>query len=228
MLLLLAIYPKGFILLSSPKTIAILGIDDHGKVAAEIAEQNGYEVYFFDAKFPGVTQCGVWPIKGDETALMQHGDKYDAIFIALSHNKHRKEKHLRVKELGFKLCSLISKDATVSTYADIGEGVMIVANACINYGTVISDGCIINTGANIDHGCNIGPYVHISPGVNMAAEISVGEFSWIGIGSNLIHQINIGHTVITGAGAVILNDVPSAVTVVGCPAHIVRRKQSQK
>ncbi|WOH39002.1 acetyltransferase [Thalassotalea fonticola] len=207
-----------------PKTLAILGIEDHGKVAAEIAQQNGYEVYFFDDKFPSITKNGHWDVVGNEQDLIDHGQSYDEIFIALSHNKLRKVKLTQFKNLNFTIATLISKDAIVSDFTEIGLGAMIVANACINYGTAIGEGTIINTGSNIDHGCTIGSYVHISPGVNMAAEISVGEYSWIGIGSNLIHQINIGHTVIAGAGAVILNDVPAEVTVVGCPAHIVRRR----
>ena len=211
-------------MLTNPNTIAILGTDDHGIVAADIAEQNGYDVYFFDDKYPTVSKCGKWPVKGTEDDLKQHGHNYNAIFIATSHNKIRKIKLNEFKQLGFNITTLISKDATISNYAEIADGVMIVGNACINYGTVIGDGCIINTGANIDHGCTIAPYVHISPGVNIAAEVKVGEYSWIGIGSTLIHQISVGHTVIAGAGAVILNDVPKEVTVVGCPAHIVRRK----
>ncbi|MEW6996633.1 acetyltransferase [Colwelliaceae bacterium BS250] len=206
------------------KTLAILGTDDHGKVAAEIAEQHGYAVYFFDDKYPQQKQCGIWPVKGDEQALILHGKSYDAVFVALSHNKIRKAKLCEFKALGLNIATLISPDATVSEHATIGEGVMVVANACINYGTKVSEGCIINTGANIDHGCLIGPYVHVSPGVNMAAEVTIGEFSWVGIGSTLIHQVKVGHTVIVGAGAVILNDIPPAVTVVGCPAHIVRRR----
>lgn len=207
-----------------PKTLAILGIADHGKVAAEIAQQNGYEVYFFDDQFPKETKCGHWQIVGNEQDLIDHGNNYDEIFIALSHNKRRDLKLTQFKTLGFNIATLISKDATVSNFCEIGSGAMIVANACINYGTKIGEGSIINTGANIDHGCTIDAFVHISPGVNMAAEVKVGNYCWIGIGSNLIHQISIGHTVITGAGAVILNDVPAEVTVVGCPAHIVRRK----
>ncbi|KGJ94210.1 acetyltransferase [Thalassotalea sp. ND16A] len=207
-----------------PKTLAILGTEDHGKVAAEIAQQNGYEVYFFDAQYPQQKNCGHWQVVGNEQDLMEHGSSYDAIFIALSHNKIRDLKLTQFKKRGFNIATLISKDATVSPYSEIGQGVMIVANACINYGTKIGEGSIINTGANIDHGCTIDAFVHISPGVNLAAEVTVGNYCWIGIGSNLIHQINIGHTVIAGAGAVILNDVPPEVTVVGCPAHIVRRK----
>ena len=211
-------------MLTHPNTIAILGIDDHGKVAAEIAEQNGYQVFFFDNKYPQIKQCGHWDVVGNEDDLKAHGSSYDAIFVALSHNKLRKLKLNELKNLGFRSTALISPYAIISEYAEINDAVLIVANSTINYGVKIGEGCIINTGATIDHGCVIDPYVHVSPGVNIAAEVRVGEFSWVGIGSTLTHHIKVSHTVIVGAGAVVLNDIPPEVTVVGCPAHIVRRK----
>jgi sugar O-acyltransferase (sialic acid O-acetyltransferase NeuD family) len=205
------------------KHLAILGAGGHGKVAADIAEQLGWGVHFFDAAYPEIKYCGVWDVVGDEEALTEHARKYDAIFIAIGNNDIRAVKQKQFAEYGFKLTSLISPHATISEHVDVGAGVLIAANACINVGSIIADGVIINTGANIDHDNNIGAYSHISPGVNLAGEVHIGSQCWIGIGSSIIHEIKIGNNVMVGAGAVIVNDVPSNVTVVGCPARIVRK-----
>jgi len=203
--------------------LAILGAGGHGKIAADIAEQLGWNVHFFDLAYPEISHCGEWQVAGDEATLIKHASQYAAIFIAIGNNDIRANKYAEFKSLGFTITSLISPYATLSDHIEIGEGVLIVANACINIGTTIGDGVIINTGANIDHDNNLAGFCHISPGVNLAGEVSVGERSWVGIGSSVIHQIHIAENVMVGAGAVIVNDVPANVTVVGCPARIVRQ-----
>lgn len=205
------------------KNLAILGAGGHGKVAANIAEQLGWNVHFFDLAYPEVKTCGPWEVLGDEESLLKHVSHYDAVFIAIGSNITRAKKQEEFKARGFTITSLISPNATLSEYIEIGDGVLVVDNACINIGSVIGDGVIINTGANIDHDNQIGAYSHISPGVNLAGEVVIGEQCWIGIGSSVIHQKSIANNVIVGAGAVIINDIPSNVTVVGCPARIARK-----
>lgn len=205
------------------KNLAILGAGGHGKVAANIAEQLGWNIHFFDLAYPEVKECGPWEVLGDEASLIKHAANYDAIFVAIGSNKIRAKKQKEFKKRGFTITSLISPNATLSEYIEIGDGVLVVDNACINIGTVLADGVIINTGANIDHDNHIGAFSHISPGVNLAGEVVIGELCWVGIGSSVIHQKNIANNVIVGAGAIIINDVPANVTVVGCPARIARK-----
>ena len=206
------------------KNLAILGAGGHGKVAADIAEQLGWSVHFFDLAHPEVSECGPWQILGDEKCLIEHASQYAAVFVAIGDNETRERKQKEFKALGFTITTLISPYATISEHVEIGEGVLIVANACINIGTTIADGVIVNTGANVDHDNILEAFCHISPGVNLAGEVSVGERCWIGIGSSVIHQIAIADNVIVGAGAVIINDVPANVTLVGCPARIVSKR----
>ncbi|GAA6205096.1 acetyltransferase [Thalassotalea sp. SU-HH00458] len=206
------------------KNLAILGAGGHGKVAADIAEQLGWNIHFFDAAFPSINKCGLWDIVGDEASLIKHAANYNAVFVAIGNNDIRSKKQKEFKALGFAITSLISPAATLSAHVEIGEGVLIVANACVNIGCKISDGVIINTGSNIDHDNHIGEYSHISPGVNLAGDVNIGEQCWVGIGSSIIHQISIGDNVIVGAGTVIINDVPENVTVVGCPARIAHKR----
>lgn len=208
---------------SRPHNLAILGVTEYCKVAAEIAEQLGWEVHLFDEEYKGAKEIGHWPIKGNESDLKKHGKKYDGVFVVNSDNRQRKEQMQHLKLQKFKIATLISPYATVSENATIGKGTIVMPNATINYGTKIEEGCIINTGAIVDFDCTIHSYVHISPGANVAAEITIGDFSWIGIGSSIIHDLTVGHDVVVGAGAVIINDIPDGVTAVGCPARIVSR-----
>jgi sugar O-acyltransferase (sialic acid O-acetyltransferase NeuD family) len=205
------------------KNLAILGAGGHGKVVADIAEQSGWNVHFFDGAHPQVNHCGVWSVVGNEEYLIDHCSAYSAVFIAIGNNAIREKKHNKLKSAGFNIATLISPTATTSKYSNIGEGVLVVGNACINIGAHIHTGAIINTGANIDHDCIIDEFSHISPGANLAGEVRIGTRTWVGVGSSVIQGIEVGHDVIIGAGSVVINNLPAQNTAVGCPARIVTK-----
>lgn len=206
------------------KNLAILGAGGHGSVAADIAEQSGWNVHFFDSAYPRVGSCKGWIVVGNEECLFTHVNSYDAVFIAIGNNTIRERMQKKLKSTGFNIATLIAPSAIISQYAHIGEGVLVVGNACINIGAHIHNGVIINTGANIDHDCIVNEFAHISPGVNLAGEVKMGARTWIGIGSSVIHQIEIGHDVILGAGSVVVNNLPAHITAIGCPAKVVVKK----
>jgi sugar O-acyltransferase (sialic acid O-acetyltransferase NeuD family) len=206
------------------KKLAILGAGGHGKVAADIAEQSGWNVHFFDSSYPRVDKCAGWSVVGNDERLFTQVDAYDAVFIAVGNNTTREKLQNQLKSKGFNLATLIAPSATVSQFAHIGEGVLVVGSACINIGAHIHDGVIINTAATVDHDCIIDEFSHISPGVNLAGGVKVGARTWIGIGSSVIQQIEIGHDAILGAGSVVVNNLPAQITAVGCPAKVVVKK----
>jgi len=206
------------------KNLAILGAGGHGEIAAEIAEQTGWNISFFDNSYPQIQACAHWDIVGGEACLLAYINEYDGVFIAIGNNSIREKKQKELKYAGFNIATLISPSAIISQYANIGEGVLVVGNACINIGAHIHNGVIINTGATIDHDCIVDEFVHISPGVNLAGEVKVGARTWVGIGSTVIHQIEIGHDTILGAGSVVVNNLPAEITAVGCPARVTNKK----
>jgi len=202
------------------KKIAIIGAGGHGKIAAVIAYELGWDVFFFDDAYPENIKCGQWDVVGTLSCLMGVQGEFEAVFVAIGDNTIREQKQLTLENLGFNIVSLISPHATVSQSVSIGKGAIIVANACLNIGSVISDGAIINTGTNVDHDCFVGRFSHLSPGVNLAGGVIIGERTWIGIGSTVIQNKTINKDVIVGAGSVVINDIAQGETVFGCPARI--------
>jgi len=73
-----------------------------------------------------------------------------------------------LKQIGFEIPVIISKDAIVDESVQIDEGTVIIPGAIINPGTKIGKNCIVNTGAIIDHDCTIIDNVHIAPGVMLS------------------------------------------------------------
>jgi len=201
------------------KKLAILGASGHGKVVAEIAELIGWdEVVFFDDAFPSVEKIGVWPVRGTTEDMVTDVDVYTAAIVAIGDNHIRLEKSNYLLSKGFKLETLIHPRSTVSKYAEVGVGTVVMAGAIINPFTSIGLSSIINTSCSIDHDCTIAEGVHISPGAHVAGGVSIGEMSWLGIGSVVKQGIAISDSVIVAAGAVVVNDVPCNSIVKGVPA----------
>lgn len=220
------------------RRIAILGASGHGKVVAEIAELNGFdEVVFFDDAWTGdegEAESGEggkgqradfpWKVVGNTESLLGIHGKYEACVVAIGHNKTRLKKQTLLKQTGAPIPQLIHPRATVSKYAELGEGSVVMANAIINPFAKIGEACIVNTGATIDHDCILGDAVHVSPGANLGGGVEVGFQSWVGIGACVKQYLSIGSNVMVGAGAAVIKDVPHDQTVVGVPA----RPQSER
>ena len=211
------------------KRIAILGASGHGKVIAEIAELNGFEevVFFDDSWVDSGESCETeahdpkfpWKVIGNTESLLASTGKFDTCLVGIGNNKVRWAKQTLLKQVGARLIPLTHPAATVSRYANLGEGSVVMANAVINPFVKIGEACIVNTGSTIDHDCVLGEAVHVSPGANLGGGVEVGSQSWIGIGACVRQYLKIGAGVTVGAGAAVVKDVSDDQTVVGIPAR---------
>ena len=116
----------------------------------------------------------------------------------------------------------IHPTATISAYAKMEAGTVIMAGAILNPDVVIGKHCIVNTGAIIEHDCILDDFVHVAPRASLAGGIRIGEGAHIGIGSSIIQGITVGKWATIGAGAVIIRDVPDFAVVVGNPGRILK------
>jgi len=201
------------------KSLAIIGASGHGKVVAEIAELTGWDnVCFFDDAYPSLKSVGVWKVCGKSSDLFAEPARYTAGIVAIGDNGIRLEKTKKMQSQRMELATLIHPASTVSQYANIEEGSVVMAGAVINPFVTVGRASIVNTSCSIDHDCFIGEAVHISPGVNVAGGVSIGRLSWLGIGATVKQGVDIGCSVMVGAGAVVVNDIPRDCVVKGVPA----------
>nr|WP_319540121.1 acetyltransferase [uncultured Methanospirillum sp.] len=124
-----------------------------------------------------------------------------------------------LSSFNLKPISFIHPWTSICSDVIIGEGVQIMAGACISTRVSIGNQTIINHNANIDHECFLGKGVHIAPGAILAGCITVQDNVMIGAGATILPDLTIGENAIIGAGAVVTKDVDTGSIVVGVPAR---------
>jgi sugar O-acyltransferase (sialic acid O-acetyltransferase NeuD family) len=201
------------------RRLAIVGSSGHGKVVADCAEVCGWnEVIFFDDAWPARIALAHWPVEGNTESLLSRLDEFQGVVVAIGNNAIRREKCLLLQQAGAALVTLVHPGATISRYAQVGNGSVVFVGAVVNMDAKLGMGCIVNTGACIDHDCLLGDYVHVSPNAALAGGVTVDDLSWIGIGAVARPLVHIGREVLVGAGAAVVSDIPDNATFVGVPA----------
>lgn len=208
------------------KSLAIVGASGHGKVIADIAEQLGYTVNFYDDAYPRKKHIEHWPIHGTcaDLIALKNTDtsgNHDVV-VAIGNNEIRKQKIQLLQQNDFNLITLIHPTAVISQYAAIAAGTVVFAGAIINAFANVGAGCIINTAAVVEHDCNIGDFTHICPNTALAGGVIVGSNSWVGIGSQVKQLITIGDNCLIGAGSTVVKNIPDNVTAFGSPAAVIK------
>jgi sugar O-acyltransferase (sialic acid O-acetyltransferase NeuD family) len=110
---------------------------------------------------------------------------------------------------GAELATVVASTATVSRYAEIGAGSVVMHGAIINAGARIGVNCIINSRALIEHDAVVGDHCHVSTAAVLNGGASLGRESFLGSGS-ITHQcVRIGDRCVIGAGVIVGSDVES-------------------
>lgn len=211
------------------KKIVLVGAGGHCKVIVDIIKSlEEFEIVGITDKFKiGSTLLGIPIIGNDEVLkdLLNKGIEYAFVSVgSIGNLKFRYDLYKKLKEIGFKIPTLIHKNAVVSPYATIEEGTCIMPNAVVNANAHIGKNSIINTSSIIEHDCIIGDNCHISPGAKIGGTCRVADNVHIGIGATIIHGINIGENTTIGAGAVVIDDIGDNKVAVGVPAKVIKTK----
>ncbi len=202
-------------------SLVIVGAGGHGKVVADAAINAGYTVAGFidDRLVPGTVVIGV-QVLGSIAWLENRLNEYDEIFVAVGDGIRRMEIIEYFLSRGANVAIIVDPSASVSRFAALGTGTVVLAQGAINAGANLGRGVIVNTGATVDHDCVLGDGVHICPGVHLSGNVVVGKTTWIGVGSSVRQSINIGANVMVGAGSVVVSDISDGQVVAGVPAKV--------
>jgi sugar O-acyltransferase (sialic acid O-acetyltransferase NeuD family) len=126
----------------------------------------------------------------------------------------------KFRNLGGELATFIMPGSSISSYATIGEGTMVLKDVDIEPGAIIGRECLLNKQTNFGHDCIVSPFCEIGPTSLVSAGSEIGENSLVGMGSIILPKIRIGKNVIISAGSIVTKNIPDNAVVSGNPAVI--------
>ncbi|WP_296009658.1 acetyltransferase [uncultured Adlercreutzia sp.] len=204
------------------KKLVIIGAGGHAKVVADTALETGQysKLEFRDTcylrgllefmGFPVVGDCGFFPIEPEA--------RY---FVAIGSASIRKRISCEIAASGGVFATLIHPAASVSDFAILESGTVVMPGAVVNAGAHIGFGSIINTCASVDHDCLLGSYVHVAVGAHVAGSVRIEDEAWIGAGATVSNNVSICEGSVVGAGAVVVSDIEKPGTYIGVPAKLM-------
>ena len=198
--------------------VVIIGGCAGAKVAGEIFDQKGWDVWFSENHTADWGAIKPRILSDSETiAFLAHEDV--AWFVATGDNVDRE---IVVNEFSGiatgPLSSEFHPSAVVSKYSTVGGGTIVCAQAVVGVGCRLGRGVIVNTSASVDHDCVVMDFAQISPGAHIAGYCEIGQRAFVGTGASIIPHVSIGHDAVVAAGAVVIKDVEPYGMVAGVPA----------
>ncbi len=146
-----------------------------------------------------------------------------AVAVAIGDSNARKRIVLKLKSnKNIIFPNIISKDAVLSDYIEIGEGNIICFGSIITVNIKVGDFMLCNRSCNIGHDNVIGDYVTLNPAVTLSGNVRIGDCANIGTGTAVIQGVSIGEGTVIGAGAAVVSDIPANCTAVGVPAKPIK------
>jgi len=131
----------------------------------------------------------------------------------------RRDLYSIAKKMGFEFPALVHPRAFVSSFALLGEGTFVAAQAAVNPGAETGVCCLINTGAVVEHDCRLGDFVHVSPKAVLCGNVAVEQGAHIGAGATVIEGRRIGRNALVGAGSLVTGDIGPDSLWYGVPAR---------
>jgi len=209
-----------------PEPMFVVGGGGHAKVVIElIAERANYQIAGLIDNVKSGSVLGI-PIIGTDADLPRlRRTGVSKAFVALGDNRVRLALCRRLQQHDFQVVNAISRAAVISSSAQLGVGVAVMAGVVVNAQCRIENFTILNTGVIIDHDNQIGEASHIAPGCTLAGRVTVGRLAFIGTGASIIPGISVGDAAIVGAGACVVRNIPPGAVALGVPARVVGQSQ---
>lgn len=185
----------------------------------EVCEDAGFEIVgIIDNKETG-EYYGV-PVIGTDADAKELKNKYSDIPVVISPfmPKARKKLYEMYASLRYTFATVISPKATVSRFATIGEGTVILNGVNVAANTRIGRFVKLNTMCNIMHDNEIGDFVTVSPNALTLGYVTIGDEAFLGGNCTILPYKKVGAGATIGAAAVVTKDVPLGKIVKGNPA----------
>jgi sugar O-acyltransferase (sialic acid O-acetyltransferase NeuD family) len=205
--------------MSKPKLI-LIGAGGHAQSCIDVIEhQNHYQIAGLVGSPEELNgQTLGYPIFATDLELGGLSQEYPWALVTVGQIKTPKIRMRLYKNLidsGFKLPTIISPVAYVSSRASIGPGTIVMHGAVINAGACVGSNCIINSCALVEHGAIVGDHVHISTGAILNGDSSVGSGSYVGSAAVIREGIKVGDDCLVGMGLNVRHSLLNGIQFLG-------------
>lgn len=207
------------------RSLILVGGGGHCKSVIEAAVEAGYKIGGI-LEVPSLLGTDVldYKVTGTDDDIATLAADHDFIITvgSISDCTLRHRLADKIKKAGGHLATVIAPTATVSRFATVAPGSVILHHATINAEASIGRNCIINTGAIIEHECSIGDFTHVSTAAVVNGDSHIGQNCFIGSNSVVINGISVTNNTVIGAGSVVISSIPQPGTYVGNPAQKIK------
>ncbi len=202
------------------KDLLLIGGGGHCKAVIDVIERTDrwhIAGIVERAAAPGATILG-YPVIGTDDELVTLHAQIGHALITIGQIKTaatRMRIYHQLKDIGYRLATIISPMAEVSRHADIGEGTVIMHMAAIGPAGSVGVNGIVNSRALIEHDCHIGAHCHISTAAVLNGGVQVGEGSFIGSGTVVRQGLAVGAGCVIGMGCHLRHALPDNTLFTG-------------
>lgn len=163
----------------SKEKLLLVGAGGFGRMVAEQAMLQ-YDCAFVDDGQPvGTEVCGI-PVVGGIADLPELRKSYGLLVVGIGNNSFRAQVYEQAEKLGYTFPNVIAPSAYVSPYVQLGNGCVILQNACVQNGAVVGNGVLLNAGAEVHCDAVVEDYALIYANSVVHTGAKVGKYARIG------------------------------------------------
>lgn len=210
--------------------IIILGAGSYCAAMIDLAQECGFapiEIYDDDTSKIGETILDT-PVKGTITAFLEKKTNIEGknFIVAIGDNEIRMKVFDKVRANNGITPRLVHPTASISKFAEVGDGCYIQPQVVIWTKVKVHNDCIISPNVVIAHHSNIHRGCLISTSASVGANIDIFEGAFLGMSCNITTGIkSVGENAVIGAGAVVISDVEANTIFAGVPAKMLRKRR---
>jgi sugar O-acyltransferase (sialic acid O-acetyltransferase NeuD family) len=209
---------------NQPKMV-IIGAGGHAVSVAETVVAAGYELIAFVSDDSHGLEVLGRPVLEQIPENHIAGGGFLAIAIGDNSVRERMWHELRTSIDTDRFPTLIHPSASISQFAVIGAGTVVLQGAIVGSAANVGTGCLLNSGSITEHECQVGDFASLGPNATLGGRVTIGQRSAISIGATVKHGVSIGADTVVGAQSYVYSDLDAEIVAFGIPARTQRSRQ---
>ena len=206
--------------------IVIIGAGGHAISVAETAAATGYQISAFAVHAPKESSLLGSPVVTIDSCLSKASSASYVVAIGDNYTRERVMNEVTSSIPDHFFPVLIHPSASVSQFAQVGPGSVVLQGAIVGSHANLGRGCLVNSGAVVEHECELGDFSSVAPNATLGGRVRLGIRSAVSIVAVIKHGLVIGDDSIIGAASYVHQDQPSGIVAFGSPAVLRGTRQA--